>query len=71
MGPVEVLWDGDWVPQKGQGTSGSIMGWKWVPTGKDMGPVEVWGGDGVPCSECGQTHTCENSTFPSYYVRGR
>ena len=24
-----------------------------------------------PPSGCGQTDTCENSTFPSYYVRGR
>ena len=31
MGPVEVLWDGDGLPpQKGHGTSGSIMGWRWA-----------------------------------------
>ena len=24
-----------------------------------------------PSPPCGQTNTCENSTFPSYYVRGR
>ena len=30
------------------------------------------GGSGYPPSPpCGQTNTCENSTFPSYYVRGR
>ena len=29
-GPVKVLWNGDVVPpQKGHGTSGSTMGWKW------------------------------------------
>ena len=55
MGPMEVSWDEDGVPP-----------------GKDMGPVEVlWDGDGVPPPLCGQTHTCESSTFPSYYVRGR
>ena len=25
----------------------------------------------LPLPPCGQTNTCENSTFPSYYVRGR
>ena len=36
-------------PQKGPGTSGSIMGWRWVPPRKDMGPVYIlWNGDGVP-----------------------
>ena len=29
MGLVEVLWDGDGVPQEGHGTSESIMGWRW------------------------------------------
>ena len=44
------------LPWKGHGTSGSIMGWRW----------------GTPPSpRCGQTDTCENSTFPSHYVRGR
>ena len=28
-------------------------------------------GQGTPLPPCGQTNTCENSTFPSYYVRGR
>ena len=56
MGLVEVLWDADGVsPWKGPGTSGSIMGWRY----------------GTPTPGCGQTHTCENSTFPSYYVCGR
>ena len=43
------------------------------PPEKDVGPVEVlWDGDGVPpLPRCGQTDTCENSTFPSYYVRAR
>ena len=27
--PVEVLWDGDEYPQKGHGTCGSMMGWRW------------------------------------------
>ena len=36
MGPVEVLWDGDGVPQKGHGTSGSIMGWRWGT------PERIW-----------------------------
>ena len=48
--PVEVLWDGDGVPPR-----------------KDMEPVEVlWDGDGgtPPSPRCGQTHTCENITFP-------
>ena len=26
---------------------------------------------GIPPLPCGQTDTCENSTSPSYYVRGR
>ena len=42
-------------PRNGHGTSGSIMGWRW----------------GTPLPKCGQTHTCENSNFPSYYLRGR
>ena len=47
-----------------------------VPPRKDMGAVEVlWDGNGVnpppPPPRCGQTDTCENSVFPSYYVRGR
>ena len=29
MGPVEVLWDGDGVPRKGHGATGSIMGLRW------------------------------------------
>ena len=29
MGAVEVLWDGVGYPQKGHGTSRSIMGWRW------------------------------------------
>ena len=38
---------------------------------KDMVPVGVlWDGDGIQ-PRCGQADTCENSTFPSYYVRGR
>ena len=37
MGPVEVLWDRDGVPQKGHGTSGSIMGWRWGSP-----PPRVW-----------------------------
>ena len=41
------------TPSKWHGTSGSIIGWRWGTTGKDMGPVEVlrnrdW--DGVPPS---------------------
>ena len=43
---------------------GSVTG---VPFRKNMGPVEVlWDGDGLnpPSHLCGQTHTCENSTFP-------
>ena len=35
MGPVEILWDRDRVPQKGHGTSGSIMGWRWGTPGVD------------------------------------
>ena len=43
-----------------------------VPARKDTGPVEVlWDGDGVNSPRCEQTDTCENSTFPSYYLRGR
>ena len=51
MGPVELLWDRDGYPpvvpsQKGQGTRGSIKGWRWgthlwAPLGKDMEAVEV------------------------------
>ena len=37
------------VPQKGHGTSVSIMGWRLGTPRKDMEPVEVlWNGDGVP-----------------------
>ena len=59
---LEVTWDQSLgYPWKGHGTSGIIMGWRWlppgrdlgpvtgVPPGKDMGPVEVvWDGDGIP-----------------------
>ena len=49
--------------QKGHGTSGSIMGWRWGTPRKDMGPVKALGMEmGCP-SGCGQTHTCENSAF--------
>ena len=49
-----------------------------VPTLAGGGvPTLAWGGGvtylgqyGIP-PRCGQTDTCENSTFPSYYVRGR
>ena len=49
-----------WVPQKGHGTSGSIMGWRSGTPGKDMGPVEVlWEEMGPPPPDGGQT---ENMT---------
>ena len=43
--------------------------WTWdqslgYPPGKDIGPVEVlWDGNGIILPGCGQTYTCENSTF--------
>ena len=43
-----------------------------VPPRKNMGPVEVlWDGHGAPLPNpgCGQTHTCENSTFPILRMR--
>ena len=55
-------------PQKGHGTSESIMGLRWgtPPPGKDMGPVEVlWEGDGInhpPPTGFYQTDTCEDIT---------
>ena len=56
---------GSGYPPRGGGTR------TWVPPG-GVGPGTPRGGYpdlGTP--PCGQTNTCENSTFPSYYVRGR
>ena len=54
--PQEGIWEqllG--YPQKGHDTSGSIMGWRW--------------GNSPPPRWCGQTHICENSTFPILRMR--
>ena len=50
-------------PWKGPGTSGSIVGWKWVPPWKGhgtSGSIRGWR-YGTPPP---WTDTCENSTFP-------
>ena len=61
LGPVTGV-----PPRKGPRTS------HWGMPRKDMGPVEVlYDGDWVPFPGCEQTDACENSTFPSYYIRGR
>ena len=64
--PVEVLWVGDGVtPQKGHGTSRSIMGWRWVPPEKDMGPVKVlWDGDGITPHWVWSNKQAETIIFP-------
>ena len=54
MGTVEVLWDGGGYPP-----------WKGHGT---SGSIMGWRWGTLP--GCGQTDACENSTFPSYYVRG-
>ena len=42
-----------------------------VPPGGGTWSGTPPGGTQTPPPPCGQTNTCENSTFPSYYVRGR
>ena len=49
-------------PQKGPGTRD--QGYPLPPPEKNLGPV-IW----VPSPPCGQTHTCENSTFPILRMR--
>ena len=59
----------------GQGTPGGGT-WLGTPLAR-VPPAWTWptppppAGPDPPSSPCGQTNTCENSTFPSYYVRGR
>ena len=56
---------GPGTPRGGPGTPGGGGGSGSPPGGDtqlDLIP---------PPPPCGQTNTCENSTFPSYYVRGR
>ena len=79
MGPVEVLRDGDGTgyllpgyppgrdlgpvtgvsSEKDMGPVRSIMGWRWGYLLERTWDPQVL------------TDTCENSTFPPYYVRGR
>ena len=68
----------------GRGEEGVRLCWSWLGypqtplLGKDQGPetgvppprMNQGQETGVPRPPCWQTHTCENSTFPSY-VRGR
>ena len=70
---------GVWVPPRGvypvrypPGGSGYPPGGSRYPPGGVLGQVPPRGGyPDPPSPPCGQTNTCENSTFPSYYVRGR
>ena len=71
-----TVWDWGSVtgkdPWKGHGTSGSMMGWRWGTHWKvhgTSGSMMGWRW-GTPPPRCEQTDTSENSTFPSYYVRG-
>ena len=74
-GGVRYLGWGGLVPW---GTPSPIRTW---PGGRYLGvppspPIRTWPGGvgtlGYPFPPgCGQTDTCENSTLPSYYVRGR
>ena len=67
--PPPQSWPG--YPQKRHGTSGSIIGWRWVSPRKGMGPVEVlWAGNGVPPHSL-LTNACENITLPSSFECGR
>ena len=54
-----------------RGVPSQVPGGVWVPPGGVPGQVPPGGVPGPPLPPCGQTNTCENSTFPSYYVRGR
>ena len=61
---VPFSWD--WgTPRKVPGTS------HWGTARKDMVPVKVLWGDGAGAPLPPVVNTCENSTFPSHYVRGR
>ena len=68
-----------WVPSPPRG--GGVPGPRYPPWGgvREPPPAASWH-SGKCCKAlwdmgtpppCGQTNTCENSTFPSYYVRGR
>ena len=74
--PPILTWPGWYLPWTGGG----------LPTLGHPSPILTWPvgggtylgqGQGVPTlgyplpPGCEQTDTCENSTFPSYYVRGR
>ena len=52
-------------PQKGHGTSGSIMGWRWgIPLERTWAQWKYYGMEmGYP-RPCEWTDTCENITFP-------
>ena len=62
------------TPQKGHGTSGSIMGWRWgtppPPPRKDMGPVKVlWDGDGDGVTPPPPNRETPVKTQPSIVLR--
>ena len=66
MGPIEVLWDRDGIPSPERTGPVEVL---WdrdgVPARKEWDQWNYYGIEmGYPL--CGQTHTCENSTFPSY-----
>ena len=60
------------VPPRGGTRSGTPGGSGYPSRGGVPSQVPPPGGyPDPPSPPCGQTNTCENSTFPSYYVRGR
>ena len=73
-GKGTYLWQEGRATYLGQGR-GTYLWLGGVPTlDRARGTYLGWGGTYLglsPPTGCGQTDTCENSTFSSYYVRGR
>ena len=73
---VDLPWMGGGIPTLGYPHADLARG-EGVPTLDGGGGYLPWMGGGVPTlgyplpPGCEKTDTCENSTFPSYNVRGR
>ena len=64
----------EYLPWTGEGYlpwGTSILTWMGGTSIPSFGQGVPTLGYSLPPPGCGQTDTCENSTFPSYYVRGR